>query len=649
MKIFAFTNLLILIAVSAIAQESKFKFGKMEAADLAMTTCESDPEAFAMVLHDVGYVKYDPLAISHPLTRFHNVAIKLFNQRGIEEYGTVEIPYYAFDRTAYITNLSANVHLPDGSTVKLKNEHFVDEQINDFYSRKKIAFPALTEGAIIEYRYQLTTSSLFSPVEWFFQREVPTRYTELVVAIPQWFDYVVLSQGYRLNTNARTTYSELNGDVVYNKWTYVGENIPALKEEKHITTMDDYYSRVRFRLNKIRIPNRMAEDVMNSWQQVADVLWGMPGFGFQLNNKRPGELVLEAAGVQPTTDAAQVEKAVQVYNWINTNIESNQLYSMGTDQEIAEILKKRSGTSSQMNKLMLAALIQLGIDAQPVFISTRSNGRVFEQYPFVDQFNHMIVRAVLDEKPVWIDLGNSLRPMGMIALNSLSNRGWVATRKDPYFTDLPQESSKSMLIIKGALNEEGLFNGEVEGRFSGFQAVNLRAGQLEDATQLLNQFLFYSNQAAPITDLEVTNADNVYQPLQIKGKLTNLPLGTPGGDRIYLAQLLPEELSTYPFKQEDRQYPVEYNYGEDLTVVFDMFLPENYVCEALPKSAKYTSEQNGMTMSLQSSQMENKISLVSKFTLKKLFYLPEEYAMLRNMYDLRKEMFSEQIVLAKAQ
>jgi hypothetical protein len=167
---------LLISFLSISGQSSKFKFGKVSAADLAMTRYEADPEANAIILSDVGLIQYDNRATNVSLVRFHHVAIKILNQRGAEEYGNITVPYYAYNRESFITNLKAMVHLPDGTEIKLKGDQLLDEEINLYFRQKKIIFPAITEGAILEYEYQLTSYNIFSPVNWFLQGKSPILY-----------------------------------------------------------------------------------------------------------------------------------------------------------------------------------------------------------------------------------------------------------------------------------------------------------------------------------------------------------------------------------------------------------------------------------------------------------------------------------------
>jgi hypothetical protein len=229
----------------------------------------------------------------------------------------------------------------------------------------------------------------------------------------------------------------------------------------------------------------------------------------------------------------------------------------------------------------------------------------------------------------------------------MNGRGWVAAKKSPFWTDLPLQESKTILIMKGSLTEEGIFNGEVEGRFTGFHALENRLRYAQDQTTFFNTHLSYSQSFAPVIDIQIINEREVDLPLQIKGHIKSLQLADLGNNKIYFPLLQLKSLMDNPFRQETRQYPVEFNYPEDYTVIFDIVLPENYEVESLPNPAKYTTEQNGVQVSLLSSTTLGKINLISKYAVKSLMFDPQDYLTLKHIYGLRKDLFSEQIVLSK--
>jgi hypothetical protein len=666
-KILLFISLFSFALVSA--QETKIKFGKIDPADLSMKVYEEDTNAIAVILNKIGHVKYDPLASEYPLSTEIYVCLKFLKEPALDAYGNISLDYYSYDDASKINNLKAIVHLPDGTDVKVENNMIINDQLNDYYSVKKIALPRLVPGAVVEYQYVVQSKNMFNPVDWFFQSELPIQYTELTTSIPEWYEYVVLTQGSPLFQNSkkaenqkvnftqteRTTSRYVTSsnivqnevDVVFNKYYFVNKNVPALKEESFITSMENYYSRIRFQLNVVKFPNSSRESILNTWEKVAEELYNNEDWGGQLKNKHPGELVLEAAGISETSTASQAEKAQSIYNYINSHVQWNGRYAYGSNYDIASILKAGSANSGNLNKLMCAALLQAGIPAKPVLISTRANGTMFELYPFVDQFNHMIVLATLDGKDTWIDAGDKNRPIGMLRAESLNGRGWIVDKLNPAWTDITPLDSKTVYLIKASLDADGNLTGDLEARFTGYHAFKHRNAIQDDKDTYQRDLLICNSFPVKISGMELINADNATLPLQWKAKIAH-PAAIATPDHIYFSHVFPDGLDENPFKLEFRTYPIEMNYPVEVTMITDLSIPEGFKVESLPQPIRYVTEDGGMTISYSMASNGNKLTINMKYAVKQLTYPSEAYAALKTFYDQRKIKFNEQIVLVKA-
>ncbi|MBK9983694.1 MAG: DUF3857 and transglutaminase domain-containing protein [Saprospiraceae bacterium] len=654
---------------TSFSQDIKVKFGKVSPADLAMKVYPSDTGAIAVVLSKIGRMRYDVLTDKYPLTEDRHIVIKLLTDAGIDEYGDVKIQYYSYKDYSKVANIKAMVHLPDGTDIKVDNSQIFDEQTNDYWSTKKIAFPGLVKGAIIEYQYTIFQDYMFQPVDWFFQSYIPIRYAELTTKIPDWYEYVVLTQGLPLDKNAReenietihytnvsrsdgiitssqTNHETANVNFIIN--TFINQDVPALKEECCITTMDDYYSRVRYQLQAYHFAMRPREPVLNSWNKLAEELYQDPQWGGQLKNKRPGSLVLEAAGITVDTSVNQMETAQLIYDYINNNVQWNDMQGYGGSRDISTILKTKSGNSGDLNKLMCAALIQAGIDAQPVLLSTRDNGKPLELYPFIDQFNHMVVVANIEGKDMWMDLGDKNLPMGLLRADVLNSRGWLVDEKNPAWIDIVPASSNSTYLITGTLDKEGNLNATVESRYTGYHAVEQRTNADDEKEKFGENILMSGTNPMKLADIEMINKKEISKPFQLKAKVINQSVATVTPDKIYLNPLFTNGMDELPFKLEERTYPIEMNYPEEVTMILNLTLPEGYTVESIPKPIKFVTENNGIQASYNSSQTPGKLNVTMKYTLKQLAFDPTEYTALKNFYNERHQKFNEQIVLTKS-
>ena len=663
----AFFLFLFFFILDSSGQNEKIKFGKIAPADLAMKVYSPDPEADAVVLSKIGRVTYDIMAEKYQLTEETHVVIKILKEPAIDKYGNVKLNYNSYNNYSKVGSVKALVHLPDGTEIKVDNSQIFDDKVNEYWSSKKIAFPRLVPGAIIEYQYITISDQMFHPVDWFFQDEIPIRYTELTTKIPELFEYVVLTQGTPLDKVDKTTTTEPltisgvsrgetatdrsrfyrgTGDIIYIHHTYINENVPALRKECCITTMEDYYSRVRFRLNAIKHHDGSRKPIMSTWKEVANGLYLDQIFGAQLKNSKPGELVLEAAGIMLSDTFTKLEIAQRLYDYLNSNIQWNGFYGFGS-KEINTLLREKSGSSGDLNKLMAAGLLRSGIDAKPVFISTRDNGKLLELYPFVDQFNHMVVFAKIDGKDTWIDVGDKNLPFGMLRKEALNARGWVADEEEPYWIDIKSPDSKTVFLVKGTLDADGNLNGDMESRFTGYHALSHRERVVEEKDKYPDNLVVRTQMPFKVSETTMINKDAVGLPFQLKAKIIDQPVATVASDKIYLSTILPVGLDEMPFKLEERTYPIEMNYPEEISMIMDIGLPEGYTVESLPAPVRFVTENNGLQVIYNATQTAGRLNITFKYVIRQLQYSPDDYAALKNLYNQRYQKFNEQIVLTK--
>ncbi len=69
----------------------------------------------------------------------------------------------------------------------------------------------------------------------------------------------------------------------------------------------------------------------------------------------------------------------------------------------ATVLARGYGDCKDKSLLLAVALRRLGIDAVPALVSTSAGDRLIDRLPSPLQFDHVIVRAVVDGRVMWID------------------------------------------------------------------------------------------------------------------------------------------------------------------------------------------------------------------------------------------------------
>ena len=124
---------------------------------------------------------------------------------------------------------------------------------------------------------------------------------------------------------------------------------------------------------------------------------------------------------------------------------------------------------------LVAALRMAGLDAYPVLLSTRTNGKSQSVYPVVHQFNHIIVLTRIGEKSYLLDAIDKELVPNMIHPESVNGEGLLLNEKrdDPtWVTVIPKRSSETVEIELDIDEDEAV--AELKGTFKAYRAARKR-------------------------------------------------------------------------------------------------------------------------------------------------------------------------------
>ena len=103
-----------------------------------------------------------------------------------------------------------------------------------------------------------------------------------------------------------------------------------------------------------------------------------------------------------------------------------------------------------------------------------------------------------------------------------------------------------------------------------------------------------------------------------------------------------------PFKSATRAYPVEMPYAFDETYLLTTDVPSGYEVDELPKSIRVNFDEEGKSFfEYIISNSGGVISFRSRIKLTRSYYLPDEYEILREFFNLIVNKHNEQIVFKK--
>jgi hypothetical protein len=140
------------------------------------------------------------------------------------------------------------------------------------------------------------------------------------------------------------------------------------------------------------------------------------------------------------------------------------------------------------------------------------------------------------------------------------------------------------------------------------------------------------NSKIEIADYSRTNEKDIKLPVMETCSFSGTNLCELIGEKIYINPLLFFTKEQNPFKQEEREYPIDYGYPFVEKYNINIDIPEGYMVESLPKSAQLTMENDIGGFKFISNTTGTKIQLAISHQINTPIVSSEYYTMLKDYY-----------------
>ena len=653
-------------AATLIAQDKlKIKFGSVTADDFKTKIYAVDSNAAAVIIADVGSTQIVGNTKGSFSLQFRNYRrAHILNKNGYD-MGDVKIELYTSGTAEEeLESLKAvTYNLENGKVVETKLEvktAVFKDRINKNKVVKKFTFPNIKEGSIIEYEYSIISDFIFNLQPWDFQGEYPCLWSEYKVAMPSFYNYVTLSQGYNqffiknstTSTNVfnmtdskgagATERDNFTANVTDYRW--VMKDVRALKEESYTSTLENHISRIEFQLSSIGEPFTFRQ-VMSTWQIAAKNLLEDEDFGAQL--KRDNGWLNDVMPLATKGAANVLDKAKSIYTWVRDNFTCTNYNRKYLEQPLKTVLKNKNGNVAEINLLLTAIFRKAGIQADPVILSTREHGYTHSIYPLMDRYNYVICRIESEGEVYFLDAGEPGMGFGKLGYKCYNGYARIinetADEIDLNASLLKEEEKKVVFIIN---DEKGNSVGSVQQTPGYFESFRLRSLAKEKGTeQIFNDIKKVLGSEIKVSNTKIDSLQKYDEPLNIT---YDIDFVADKEDIIYFNPMLGEGFKENPFKSAERSYPVEMPFTIDETYNLQMEVPMGYLVDELPESMilKLNNENEGI-FEYRISQSKGNISFRSRLKLNRANFLPDEYEMLREFFNIVVKKQAEQIVFKK--
>ncbi len=631
-----------LLLSSANAQASeKPEWGNVSADQFDLKIVTAFPEADAVVLHDYGELSFVQQRTGFPGAVIdRHVRIKIFSKAGLYLAQQV-IPYVTspLEDREQVKRIKAQTLLMENGQVRVvpvSKNAIQHVETGDGWKEVQINFPEVTEGAILEYRYRLIADNYINPPEWPFQREIPTLTSQFKANIWKDLDYSIILIG-----------AEKEQVQLLAEYHWQMDNMPPIREEPFITTLNDNWHRLRFQLRGERSALGYTP-YLYSWKSFSKKLLKDPELGGRLDSSyvELRETARELASLF-TEDEQKIDVLYQaVRDRITWSQESDLFTPFGLDQA----WKAKKGNSAAINLCLVYMLRAAGIRADPLLIGTRDHGAPIRSYPDLNSFNHLICYVDQGEDGLLLDATDPLRPYTLPASRDLNQVGWLLNRKSSRWVEIRVREFVAMQQVYGVFTfeEDGSLKGELTETTGGYTALTYRKNLAKwGANAFLKRYLQDYLTPGMVTSYSLKGGDIPESPFVLESNIVTAGFSRLEEDQLILQPLLMFAMRHNPLPNQSRYQPLNFGYPYQSMMWFSYQIPEGYEVAELPEKIRM-SFPNQEVMFEYKCEMDGKIiNVMSSFFINAPRFSADAYLPLRNIYAKLIEKHAAEIVFRK--
>lgn len=647
-------------------QAQNYKFGKVSKEEVLEKEHKIDKEANAAILYKeqkVYYEWYEKTGFT-VVTEIHE-RIKIYNKEGLE-WATREIHYSQTpgNNKEEIVGIKGYTYSMQGSKVektKLNKDGIFDEEVNDYQLKTTLTMPAATVGSVIEITYSIRSPFLRYIDDVVLQHSIPLNKLEVKVVIPEFYNFKKYANPKApvqipvTEVSKRRTYdrfvlrgSEQVNDKIFfmeNEYLVSAEDVPALKKEAHVDYLYNYAAFLKWELQSVKSPNSVRENFAITWEGVTTTVFNEDGIGEELNSSNYFKSDLDA--LLATTSEDSAEKAAAIFSFVKSKVKWNNYYGYRARRTCKSAYANAEGNVGEINLMLTAMLRYAGFDANPVLVSSPSNGTPL--FPTRKGFNYLIASVEMPEGTVLMDATDPYAAPGELPERARNWQGRLIKDKDnSFWVNLrPGTQSQTTTSMNVKFNDDFTLSGKSRTISQGFFAKQHREKFLGLKEDKYLDHLEQNHQNFTVSNFSREGEENLGQPINEAYDFEMDEAIDVINDKIYFQPLLFLAMKENPFKETQRQYPIFFEYPSVTNNVVNIMLPAGYKVEFLPESSITEIDGGALTYKFLINQNGNFLRIESVIDMKNTIYGVGHYEALKKFYAEMIEKQNQSIILQK--
>ncbi|MGS4346631.1 DUF3857 domain-containing protein [Myroides odoratus] len=611
------------------------------------------PKADAVVLNEEGKVEYEfdeesGFKIIQKVKR----STLIINKNGVS-YASLQIPFYfgRFEKEEVAIEYYKIYRIIDGNEQVIAIEKADNTKVEEDFYLKEIKVDDIQAGDRIEYSYTKKISNIDVIPIWYFQDKIPKIKSSYTVKIPDNLTYLISTTGNLPLKEAKEVTQE-SRNLSSSRWgtsyrfkeailQYSASNIPALEEEPFMDYASSMSS-IRFDLIQFQYPMSASVVIPHELTAVAKEIYKTRNVGSEL---RLDSYWIKQLKNFPLVEGSEQEKAEQVIAFVQSKIKWNKQYGYSGEKGVKRAMNQGEGNGADINLAIIGALGAVGIQAQPLVLSTQSNGQaplLFSRF-----INHLIVGFNADNQFNVVDGTMPQAVLNVLPFNDLNGEGWMIS--DQYAVTkvelTPKQISFKQEEFQLHLEASGQVTGTMNSTLTRYEALSLYTKFGENPQNRSRAAIEARSPQLFLTEGTITpkkgEVELVYQ-------LRKFNFATRDEQEKTLT-FNPMEFyrdKENPFVSETRHTDIDFIYPFMDIYKVTIELPTGYQVKQLPANSVLTGKVIGMNMTYEAKTLDsNHVQIGFTLRVTNPVVAKEYYRELRSFYDDMNKKMNQLIVL----
>lgn len=665
-----FLFLLTTLSLGLCSNAQNYKFGKVSKEELAQQNHPEFNEAVAAVLYRETFTKFDYMQEEGFIVKTdYYERIKIYSKDGYD-YANKSISLYkSGSADERVTGLKAvTYNLVDGKIqeTKLRSSGIFDEKASKTRNIKKFTMPDIQDGAIIEYKYTVTSPFISSIDEFRFQEEIPVDKVEMKFYAPEYLSYRTHGKGslgfdienssrersisyrYTNNETGRAIGGERRTANLNFKeigYTINLDHVAPLLEEPYAGNYENYFSAIQFELAFTKFPNAPMRNYTTTWEEVSKKIYKSENFGEELNNHKAYAKDIKTLVAGLTTPA---EKALTIYDFVKKKMSWNEYLGVYCDLGIKKAYKEGVGNVADINLMLTGMLNEAGLEASPVLISSKANGIPF--FPTLNGFNYVVAGVKIDGQLHLLDAADKDGVIDILDERLLNWKGrMVKSDGSSRLVDLfPSRIAMHNALVTLNIDEDLMINGTVQNRYSGHYARDVRSKYNSRPQEEQLKKMDKTYESIDLLDIEFKDMEAYNKPVTAVYHFESEQGVEEIAGKLYISPLLHLGITENIFKSETRTYPIDFIHPYEDRYSVSITIPEGYKVESIPEDIVINLAQGMGSFRFGTMVNGSKVTLSVQNAIRTPVIDASYYKDLQEYFKMIVDKETEKIVLVKA-